>query len=299
MRIFSWLLLLLTLFFTFLTAYAVYSGKFTNCGCFGDCLPIPPTASFIKDIVLTLLIIFLFVNRRKIIPSFRNGPSIAIMLATTFFSFALQWYTLKYLPLVDCLPFKKGNNISEKMKIPPGARPDSFAIRFVYEKGGKLYEFSATDLPPDLGTYTYKERKDKLIRKGDAEPPIKGFILTSMTDVDSTEAILQYPGHSIFYFTSGNGKNEWSGKNDLSGVLSAATGKGMPVYALTPNAGALKKQFDKAGWNYPIFKLDYTAYRTASRADPTIYLIKNGTIEGKWSLADKDKALKFIQSLKQ
>src|ERR1044071_3902724 len=56
MKIFSWLLLLLTIFFTFLTAYAVYSGKFTNCGCFGDCLPIPPTASFLKDIILTILI---------------------------------------------------------------------------------------------------------------------------------------------------------------------------------------------------------------------------------------------------
>ena len=40
MRIFSWLLLGLILFFTFLTAYALFSGKIRECGCFGDCIPL-------------------------------------------------------------------------------------------------------------------------------------------------------------------------------------------------------------------------------------------------------------------
>src|SRR5436190_18892107 len=42
MRLFSWLLLLLILFFCFLTAYAYLSGKIATCGCFGDCLPLTP-----------------------------------------------------------------------------------------------------------------------------------------------------------------------------------------------------------------------------------------------------------------
>src|SRR5205085_9349418 len=103
---------------------------------------IPPTASFLKDIILTILIIFLFANRKKIFPSFNGRMNVAIMLAAVILSFGLQSYVLAYLPLVDCLPFKKGNSISEEMKIPAGARPDSFAIRFIYEKGAKQYEFS-------------------------------------------------------------------------------------------------------------------------------------------------------------
>src|SRR5437868_14624092 len=34
-NLFSWLLLLLILFFTFLTGYTFVTGKPTNCGCFG------------------------------------------------------------------------------------------------------------------------------------------------------------------------------------------------------------------------------------------------------------------------
>jgi uncharacterized membrane protein YphA (DoxX/SURF4 family) len=55
MKMISWLLLLLIIFFTFLTGYAYLSGQFKNCGCFGDCIPITPLTSFLKDILLLLL----------------------------------------------------------------------------------------------------------------------------------------------------------------------------------------------------------------------------------------------------
>src|SRR5882762_1685477 len=56
MKMFSWLLLLLIIFFTFLTGYALFSGKIKTCGCFGDCLPLTPAQSFGKDLLLLVLI---------------------------------------------------------------------------------------------------------------------------------------------------------------------------------------------------------------------------------------------------
>src|ERR1700733_10193181 len=52
MKLFSWLLLLLIVFFTFLTGYAYLSGKVRECGCFGDCIPLTAGESFTKDLVL-------------------------------------------------------------------------------------------------------------------------------------------------------------------------------------------------------------------------------------------------------
>ena len=294
MKIFSWLLLLLTLFFTFLTAYAVYSGKFTNCGCFGDCLPIPPQASFLKDIILTLLIIFLFVNRRKILPFFNGRTNVAIMLATAILSFGLQWYMLTYLPVIDCLPFKKGNNISEKMKQPPGSRPDSFAIRFVYEKGGKTYDFSPNNLPTDLDTYTFKERKDKLIRKGNAEPPIKGFILKTESGDDSTQMVLSQP-HCFLLFCE-NFKtpvSDW--QKDFEKLKQLSDQKNIPVYIITASLDDAKKALSTTPFStISMFECDYTAIRTAARTNPCLYLIKQGTIVNKWSYKKISQANKEI-----
>ena len=44
----AWLLLLLMLFFTFLTSYVVFSGKIATCGCFGDCILLTPMQTFTK-----------------------------------------------------------------------------------------------------------------------------------------------------------------------------------------------------------------------------------------------------------
>ncbi len=107
MRMFSWLLLLLIIFFTFLTGYALFSGKIHECGCFGDCIPLTADQSFMKDLLLLVLIGVIFIYRNKIKPAIPALGSIVILFFTTIFSFALQWFTLLHLPVVDCLPIKR------------------------------------------------------------------------------------------------------------------------------------------------------------------------------------------------
>src|SRR3954470_15955528 len=143
MKLFSWLLLLLTIFFTFLTGYALFSGKIRECGCFGDCIPLTADQSFMKDLILLVLIAIIFWQQNKIKPALNKTFSLAALFFTVVFSFAFQWYVLVHLPVKDCLPYKIGNNISEKMQAPPGSIPDSTVISFVYEKAGKQVEFTA------------------------------------------------------------------------------------------------------------------------------------------------------------
>src|SRR5690606_18523079 len=69
-KIMSWAILLLILFFTFLTWYSAYYNKVTDCGCFGDFLKLEPWTSFYKDVVLTALILIIFFRRKHIIPLF-------------------------------------------------------------------------------------------------------------------------------------------------------------------------------------------------------------------------------------
>src|SRR5258705_1680257 len=78
MKLFSWLLLLLIIFFTFLTGYAGLSGKIRTCGCFGDCIPLTANQSFTKDLILTALILFIFRYRSRIQPLFKPRLSIAL-----------------------------------------------------------------------------------------------------------------------------------------------------------------------------------------------------------------------------
>lgn len=296
-ELFSWLLLLLIVFFTFLTGYTYITGTPKNCGCFGDCLPITSKTSFLKDLALTILIGFLFWKQRYIKPLFRDKMTTGAMLGITFLSFGFQWYTLNYLPVVDCLPYKKGKNINEQMKIPAGARPDSITIVFVYEKDGKQFEFSPSALPADLGTYKFISRKDKLIRKGNAEAPIHGFVLSGITDEDSTQIVLSQP-YAILLFCENFSIPVSKWEKGFAELYAAAKAKNIPAYMITSKPREAPGEIRNTAFaDIPVFKCDYTALRTAARTNPCIYLLKEGTIVDKQSYKKMGSILSAVKGL--
>lgn len=297
--LFSWLLLALTIFFTFLTGYAVLSGKIRACGCFGDCIPLTAEQSFIKDIILTALILLLVKKRRDIHPLYAQSRSVGILAVVTTLTLALQFYVLRYLPIVDCLPFKKGNNIPEKMKIPAGAIPDSTVITFVYDLSGKLVEFDADHFPADFNDSTYKfiKRYDKVVRIGNATPPIKDFVIQTMSGVDTTEAILQQQGQTIIVFSRALEADTryWTWEAELRKVRSMCKARNIPFLWISSDAGTLTGQLARLKWDdVVVLQGDDVAIKTAARTNPTIYLLNMGTISGKWSYAETNKVLDAI-----
>src|SRR6201996_796952 len=298
MKLFSWLLLLLTIFFTFLTGYAYLSGKVRECGCFGDCIPLTAGVTFVKDIVLTVVIIFLFIVRDQIKPVMGQNGSIGVLALATLAAFGFQWYVLVHLPVVDCLPYRVGNNIPEKMKAPPGSIPDSTVITMVYEKGGKKLEFDAAHFPKDFDdSYHFVSRYDKLIRKGNAEPPIKDFVLITDSGTDTTQAVLETKGFKLFEFVRDAG--EVNTVKAFSVVFTMAKGKHFPVFFITSDYDALVARVQQMGIaaDVTVLKCDATAVKTAARANPVVYLLKGGTVLGKWSNADMDKAIPAVNEL--
>ncbi len=299
-RLFSWLLLLLIVFFTFLTGYAYLSGNVRECGCFGDCIPLTAGESFAKDLVLLIAIVFLFAVRDRIRPISTPGISAGLLTAAAVFSFVFQWYVLVHLPVVDCLPYKAGTNIPEKMKAPPGSVPDSTVITMVYEKGGKRLEFDATHFPADFSdSYHFVSRYDKLIRKGNAEPPIKDFVLTTGANTDTTDAVLSSKGFKLFVFMKEVTDYHPAWNKDLSVVLTMAKAKQIPVFFITGEYESMTSWVGQQGLTgqVSVLKCDGTAIKTAARANPTLYLLKGGTVAKKWSYADFSDAIPAINEL--
>lgn len=296
-RLISWLLLLLIVFFTFLTGYTYVTGMPKNCGCFGDCLPITSQTSFLKDVLLLVLIIFLIRKRQFVRPVLSGKAGLLSMLLIISASFGFQYYTLKYLPVVDCLPFKTGNNILEKRMPPPGAIPDSFAIRFIYAKEGKEYEFAPSELPADLKTYTFVSRKDKLVRKGNAEAAIKGFDLKGQSGADSTLPILQQP-ITVLLISENLSRPVSAWAAAFSKVYSTATEKNIPVFMISGQPDNTLKQLAGTPFaSMPVFTCDNTTIRTAARTNPTLYVLQQGTIKGKWSSHDFNKAVDALTAM--
>ncbi len=83
----AWLLLLMILFFTFLTFYSAYFNKVTDCGCFGDALKLTPWQSFTKDVVLLFFVSIIFIDRKNIHHKDFKSDSINSMVALALIAF--------------------------------------------------------------------------------------------------------------------------------------------------------------------------------------------------------------------
>jgi uncharacterized membrane protein YphA (DoxX/SURF4 family) len=279
----TWVLFLLILFFTFLTSYVLFSGKIRACGCFGDCIPITPIQTFTKDIILLLLVIFLLFNLKHITPIAKPFINTTIVILATILTIFLQWYVLRNLPLVDCLPYKPGNNILELRKMPANAIQDKFEYAFVYEKDGVQKEFkSSAD-----STWKFVERKQTLIQKGSNNIPIiNDFSLTTEAGNDSTEDILN--SKELYYLMyikdlEGYPKN-WDG--DVTFILKALAAN-KKIYVVTSQVAKLKEYFGKSLKgkleSIQFLSCDATVLKTVARVNPTLYLMNGPVVKQKWS----------------
>ena len=123
-------LLIMIIFFTFLTGYSAVTKKVTDCGCFGDAIKLTPVQSFVKDVFLAGFIGYLYVFRDNIYPFFSNLIntilSIAFAIAIPFYA----WFCYNYLPVVDFLPYSVGSDLAYKTTT---RGPDGQFLAYGYE----------------------------------------------------------------------------------------------------------------------------------------------------------------------
>ncbi len=287
-RLFATLLVLLNVFFTFLTGYALVSGKVKECGCFGACIKISSEATFYKDVVLLVLSLVLFFYRNRITGLFNRHINTAIMIIAVVFSAGIQWWALQHLPFNDCMPYKPGNNIWEKLQPGPDYKPAVIQSMFTYQKDGKKQEFTQDNYPWKDTTWKFVERKDKVITEAVGEPEVHDFILTDSDNNDQTQAILTAKGYTFFWFVREFDKAHMDNMDKLHGIMAKAAAMHIPFYVLSssdrPTSMPFMQQWGLTG--VPMFTLDGTASKTAIRTNPGLMLLKDGIIQKKWSFRD-------------
>jgi uncharacterized membrane protein YphA (DoxX/SURF4 family) len=296
-RLLSFLLLLLNLFYTFLTAYALFSGNIKECGCFGDCFKISNEATFGKDVVLLIMSVILFAYRSRVVPLFSKYVTTALMILTVFFSFFIQWYMLEHLPFYDCLAYKPGNNLFEKMQPAPDATPDVYETTFIYEKDGVKKEFNSTNYPWQDSTWKFVDKKDKLIKAGTGQPAIPhDFAILDSDQKDHTEEILKTKGYQCFFFLRRTEDARTDNMETLRGLIAQAKQAHIPFYFLCSTDYESGKVFaSKWGLDIPPYIMDVTISKTVMRSNPGLMLLKDGTVVHKWSYRDYPKTLPVTQ----
>ena len=232
-----WSLLLMIVFFTFLTFYSAYYDVVKDCGCFGDALHLTPWESFTKDIVLLFFILILFINKSLVKPLFQKSIQNIIAYTSIILCMFMAVWVLNHLPLIDFRPYKVGTNIEKGMEIPEGAPKSVVEMIFIYKVNGVDTEFSENDLMNLPEGATFVDRKDKVITEGYV-PPIHDFTMMK-EDSDYKEELLKEP-KLLMIVTYDLKIAEEGGMVELEKLNQDASAKGYKVIGMTNARSAIR-----------------------------------------------------------
>lgn len=281
-KITLWLLLLMIAFFTFLTFYSAYFNKVTDCGCFGDAIPLVPWESFAKDVILLVLILFLFWKRDYIKPVFANlpvrkaGAYRSIIIFVAFITcMAFGYYVLMHLPWLDFRAYKEGSNIAENMLVPEGAPQAVFEYDWKFKVNGVQKIITTSGGYPSIeGEFIGYETRQ--VSKG-YEPPVHDFTI-ERNDQDYTTTYLEKE-NLVVVVAYNLIKTEREAYYNIRKATEDAIRNGYTVIGLTSSSSEVNEKFIR-DYKLPFdfYFTDETTLKTIIRANPGIVMLDKGTI---------------------
>ena len=274
----SWSLLLMIIFFTFLTFYSAYFNKVTDCGCFGDAIPLTPWESFYKDIILLVLILIIFFNQKYINPIFPVKYHKWVVFGSFMACFAFCYHVLMHLPVFDFRPYKVGNNIQEKMQLPEGAEKAEVIYTWKFNVNGEEKTIINNGVYPQVeGEFIGVETSQS---GENAIPPIHDFVIEGK-DGDITEEVLN--AEKVLLIIAYNLRStEFDGYKAVKSLSEEAKRKGYSVIGLTASGEDFQEEIQKEfNLNFDFYQTDETALKTIVRSNPGFLTLKRGTITQK------------------
>ncbi|SFH80700.1 BT_3928 family protein [Halpernia frigidisoli] len=276
------LLILLCIFFAFLTFYSAYFKVVTDCGCFGDAIKFTPWQSFGKDLIFLVLLFILYYLYRK---DYSDSSS-KILRYSVFVILILDflfniYYGIKHEPLIDFRDYKIGTDIkAEQLKIE--ANPSEFKT-FYSLKNKKTGEIIKVNQDDYISKNYWQDKNlelqsdkttSEMVNPGYTSEISKFKIEDERGNVFTDEIIMVSKAILIFSYDPSN--------MDKKNITTA-------IEKMKSNKDALLLGVSNApntffGINNAM--MDGTAIKTIARSNPFILTLQNGKIIAKSSMED-------------
>jgi uncharacterized membrane protein YphA (DoxX/SURF4 family) len=289
MRITTIVMLLLMIFFTFLTFYSAYFNKVTDCGCFGDAIKLTPWQSFIKDVILMFFVVHLFWYRRTykaVLPQRLGDIVIGIVAAISLF---LGIYAIRHLPFIDFRAYRIGNNIPQQMI--PAEQP-------IFEYTFKKKDGSLVQTEKYLSdTVEYKYISVRQTNEDRTKAKITDYSVSTPEGEDVTQET--FSGPKLLFIIYDVTKASTAHMDEIRKLVHELDGK-VEMMVLT---ASLAEQFEPFRHEYqlavPYYYADATVLKTIVRSNPGITLWVDGTVKGMWHHNDTPEASEVLQLIAQ
>lgn len=148
-RTVAWVALILTAGFTLLTLYLMLFNPISDCGCFGEAIHLTNTQTFLKNLVLLVLAILIFLGRKRATMVATPVLEWAFIAVFALLSLSLAIRAATTIPQVDFTAYSVGTSLDDLSR----ENQAQFETTFIYTKDGHTEEFTLDNLPDESWTY--------------------------------------------------------------------------------------------------------------------------------------------------
>ncbi|MEM7549036.1 MAG: BT_3928 family protein [Bacteroidota bacterium] len=271
-RLVAWILLMIIVFFTFLTFYSAYFNKVTDCGCFGDAIKLTPWESFTKDIILLFFILILFWKKGEVSKDYNPLRLDIAFGALTLVLVLLGRYAINHLPFIDFRAYEVGTDIPRAMK-----PSEELKYKYIMTRNGEEFEFERY---PTEADYEFKEL---ILTNPEAQPKITDYNIWN-SQGDYTEET--FKGNKLVIVIHDVKKADESSFEEINQLVSSLGQDIQPIVFTASDEASFDQFRHGVQLAVPYYFADMTVLKTIVRSNPGIFLMKNGTVMDKWHYND-------------
>lgn len=280
-RVAPCLLMLMMLFMLPLTLYIAVADPVADCGCFGDLFVISNTATFLKNVVITGMIVYLIPFNRRADGLFIPYVQWVIGGLLSLYILLIALYGYNIQPLLDFRRFDPGTDLLASVagEETDEDSDDEAVYEFIYEKDGQEEAFTIDNLPDS--TWTFVDRR--LV--GGSEAVTDGFSV--LVDGEEIAADIIAPDTEQFLVTIPDMRAvDLSYTYLLNELNDFITARGGSMVALVSGDDkAIDWWRDISMASYPIYSAEPTMIKELARGRDAIIYLSDGIVQWKRMLS--------------
>ena len=282
--------LLMMAVMTPVTLWLAISDAVPDCGCFGDALHLSNWATFFKNVLLILGLIYLLMFNKSLRGVY--GPAVHWMVMAVSFAMvmAVAYYGYFVQPLIDYRPYPVGTRLASMDAAGSEDENSEDDFIFIYSRDGVEQEFTIDSLPDEEDGWEYVTRyharrpQGKIIIQNGASPSSIAIMDDEGNDV--TIDVLTRNRHMVLLLFPDLLQVGVVHSFALNELNDAALVADADVVALTPaSAQEIEQWKDISMASYPIYYMDDSELKMIARGNPAVVYLEDGTIKWKRTLA--------------
>ena len=281
--------LLMMAVMTPVTLWLAITDAVPDCGCFGDALHLSNWATFFKNILLILGLIYLLMFNKSLKGVY--GPAVHwIVMAVSFaMVMAVAYYGYFVQPLIDYRPYPVGTRLADMNSADSEDENGEDDFIFIYSRDGVEQEFTIDSLPDEEDGWEYVTRyharrpHGKVIIQNGASP--NSIAIMDEEGNDVTLDVLTRNRHMVLLLFPDLPEVGALHSFALNELNDAALVADADVVALTPaTAQEIEQWKDISMASYPIYNMDDSELKMIARGNPAVVYLEDGTIKWKRTL---------------